>query len=177
MRFSVFKKVLFSAAGRPDKRRDLAGHNIHINALQGFKITVVQCQIFGLNDGCLFHKPVLLSVFLAAFARTARAARLMTSTRHRSKASNGPGYVEVAFLKSQHVQGHGKGGAAAAVGGNDVVRHDFSKTGCKQKRCAFAHDAADGKNTAGDDAVHAGWQDDGADHVPFGGTQPKRTSR
>ena len=53
--------------------------------------------------------------------------------------------------------------------------HQRHAEACRiQQGGALPHDAADGQNTAGDDAVHRSRQHHRADHVPFAGTQRQR---
>ena len=53
--------------------------------------------------------------------------------------------------------------------------HQCHAEACRiQQGGALPHDAADGQNTAGDDAVHRSRQHHRADHVPFAGTQRQR---
>ena len=56
----------------------------------------------------------------------------------------------------------------------ESVEHQ-SKAGSKQQSCRLTYDTSDGKDTAGDDAVHCIWQNNGANHVPFACAQTQRT--
>ena len=46
---------------------------------------------------------------------------------------------------------------------------------CEQQRRRLAEDAADGEDAARDHAVHAAWDDHGADDAPFARAQSERT--
>ena len=57
-------------------------------------------------------------------------------------------------------------------GREEIVEHQTKPGGVQQRR-AFPHDAADGQNAAGDDAVDGVGQHHGTDHAPLSGPQPQ----
>ena len=62
------------------------------------------------------------------------------------------------------VQSHRQGGGGGVQGVEET--HQCHAEACRiQQGSALPHDAADGQNTAGDDAVHRSRQHYGTDHV------------
>ena len=57
-------------------------------------------------------------------------------------------------------------------GREKIVEHQTEPGGVQQCR-TFPHDAADGQNAAGDDAVDGVGQHHGTDHAPLSGSQPQ----
>src|SRR5699024_5675942 len=91
--------------------------------------------------------------------------------QNQQDGADAPGRVEVAVFKGPQIQQNRQGRAVGGVGLDDVAGDDLGCAGGEQQGRALAHDTADGQDAAGDNAVDAAGQHDGADDVPFAGAQ------
>ena len=82
---------------------------------------------------------------------------------------NGKGGGEVRALLGVDVEGNCKGRAGGlheALNGGKVL-HGCGETGGVHQDRRFAYNTACGEDTAGNDAVYGGGEDNGADHAPL----------
>ena len=93
--------------------------------------------------------------------------------QHHEDGGDGEGQRRLPALGGIDVQSHRQGGGGGVQGVEET--HQRHAEACRiQQGGTLPHDAADGQNTAGDDAVHRSRQHYGTDHVPFAGTQRQR---
>ncbi len=113
--------------------------------------------------------------FCFSFALGQPGGQIDDQHQHQQHGTDGPGGGKVAVLKGTQVQQHRQGGTVGGVGLDHTLGDHFRRTGGEQQRGALAYDAAYGQNAAGDDAVDAAGQHDGADDVPLASPQAQRT--
>ena len=107
----------------------------------------------------------ILFLFELCFCQT--GCEVDEKHQNQQHCADAPGGGEVAVLEGPQIEQDGEGRAVGCVSLGDAACNDFRRTGGEEQGRALTHDTAHGQDAAGDDAVDAAGQHDGADDVPL----------
>ena len=141
--------------------------------LRALKSPYQRFRFFAEMTGILLSiKYPLLFLFELCFCQT--GCEVDEKHQDQQHCADAPGGGEVAVLEGPQIEQDGEGRAVGCVSLGDAARNDFRRTGGEEQGRTLTHDTAHGQDAAGDDAVDAAGQHDGADDVPLARAQTQR---